>query len=83
MRYKWKDADDDKFKYYLALLHYGIDEVILAENGIDVKDTRFQELRSMLMYCCAERALDDAKKEGDEEMKAIIKLGGQNNWEIM
>ena len=47
---KWQEAKDDKFKHYLALLHYGIDEDTLAKNGVDVGDSNFQELRKML-YC--------------------------------
>ena len=69
---KWFEADNQKFKHYLALLHLGLDEDVLSENGIDVTDTNFQQLRNKLMRCCAQYKLDIAKKEGDEEMKKMM-----------
>ena len=69
---KWYEADDDKFKHYLALMHYGMDEEILSEAGIDVGDAGFQEIREMLMRCCVQRKIDEAKKEGDEEMEKML-----------
>ena len=71
---KWYEAANDKFKYYLALMHYGIDEEILSENGVDVGDANFQEIRNMLMHACAEHALDKAKDEGDEKMKKMMSV---------
>ena len=69
---KWRAADNEKFKHYLALLHLGVDEEVLSENGIDITDTGFQELRQKLVQCCIEHAMNKAKKEGDVEMKKML-----------
>ena len=71
---KWHDADNDKFKHYLALLHYGMDEDILTGAGVDIGDSGFQDLRNKLMYCCAQRTMDEANEKGDEEMEKMMAL---------
>ena len=69
---KWYKADDDKFKYYLALLHHGIDEETLSEKGIDVSDSQFTKLRDMFRRCCAQQKALKARSEGDEEMEKML-----------
>ena len=71
---KWYEADNDDFKHYLALLHLGLDEEVLAKNGVDIADTSFQELRNKLMYCCAEHAMNKAKKKGDKDMSKMLSV---------
>ena len=65
-------ADNQKFKHYLALLHLGVDKDVLSENGIDVTDSSFQELRNKFIRCCVQHTIDIAKKEGDEEMEKLM-----------
>ena len=71
---KWFAAEDRKFKNYLALLHYGLDEEVLSENGIDINDKSFQEARDMMMHCCAQHAVNEAKEKGDKEMKKMMSV---------
>ena len=71
---KWYKADNDSFKHYLALLHLGLDEEVLTENGVNITDASFQELRKKLMYCCAEHSMNIAKKKGDKEMSKMLSV---------
>ena len=55
-------------------MHYGLNEEILPEAGIDVGDAIFQEVREMLICCCVQRSIDEAKKEGIEEMEKMLSV---------